>query len=110
MIESLRRQSPSTQWRRCREDLRVDNRDDASREVTVEVWDGEERRHRATYELAPGQSGSALTVLTEGEYRVTATADGDRGDVAVVRVSDQPDETIVIAIDDGDVIIAGNDR
>ena len=109
-MESLQQQSSSSQWRRRREDLRVDNRDNTSREVTVEVWEGQERRHKASYKLAPGQSGSALTLLTEGEYRVTATADGDQGDEATVRVSDQPDETIGIAIDHGDVVIAGSDR
>lgn len=110
MMGSLSQPSRSSQWRQSREDLRIENRDDTSRAVTVEIRDGQEFQHRATYELAPGQSGSALTILTDGEYRVTATVDTDRQDSTVVPVSDSPDETISIEINDGCVAIAGSDR
>jgi len=110
MIRSLRQPSRRSQWRQRREDLRVENRDDTSRAVTVEIRKGQESQHRATYELAPGQSGSALTILTTGEYQVTATVDTDRQDSTVVPVSDSPDETISIEINGGHVEIAGSDR
>jgi len=110
MIRSVGQPSRSSQWRQGREDLRVENRDDTSRAVTVEIRDGQEFQHRATYELAPGQSGSALTILTDGDYQVTATVDTDRQDSSVVTVSDSPDETISIEIKDGGVAIARNDR
>ena len=110
MMGSLRQPSRSSQWRQRREDLRVENRDDTSRAVTVEIRDGQESQHRATYELAPEQSGSALTLLTDGEYQVTATVDTDRENSSVVHVSDAPDETISIEINGGYVAIGGNDR
>ena len=110
MIGRLRQPSRSSQWRQRREDLRVENRDDTSRAVTVEIRDGQESQHRATYELAPEQSGSALTILTDGEYQVTATVENGRRDSGVVHVSDAPDETISIEINGGDVGIGGNDR
>ena len=101
------RSQQRSRWRRCREDLRVNNRDDTPRAVTIEVRDGQDLRHSATYELAPGQSGSALTVLTDGEYRVTATVGNDQTDSATVRVSDCPDEAISIEINGGSAGITG---
>ena len=107
-MESLRQRGHSSQWRQRREDLRVNNKDDIPRAVTIEVRDGGERQHRATYELAPGQSGSALTVLSDGEYRVTVMVGSDRHESGPIRVSDRPDEVISIEIHDSEVTIDGN--
>lgn len=110
MMGSLHQSSRSGQWRQRREDLRVENRDDTSRAVTVEIRDEQDSQHRATYELAPEQSGSALTILTDGDYQVTATVENGRRDSGVVQVSNAPDETISIEINGGDVTIGDNDR
>ena len=68
-----------------------------------------ELQHKAKYELIPGQLGSGLTVLTDGKYVVTATVKNDCQFRGVVRVSECPDESIGIEIDDGGVSIAVND-
>jgi len=110
MTQLLSGRDATAEWRRRREDLRVRNDADTEREITVRVRDNCGCRHEATYELLPDKSGSALTLLSEGEYRVTAATGDEQRDRTTVRVSDHPAETIVVRLDSDGVTIGPSGR
>jgi hypothetical protein len=92
----------TTRWRLESEDLHIRNHDHASSyDITLDIIDGEETKHHAEYHLLPDQSGSSVNLLPAGEYTVAATIDGQLSKTAVVEVSDEPDQTIVIEIING---------
>ena len=51
--------------------------------------------------MLPDQSGSSVNLLPAGEYTVVATLDGRLSKTAVVEVSDDPEQTIVIEVING---------
>ena len=98
---------PTARTRRGREDLHIRNHDRTSAyDIRVRIEQSGDPRHRGEYHLRPEQSGCSLTLLSPGEYTVTATLPDGPTARAVVAVSDAPDETIFVAIRDGTVSVA----
>jgi hypothetical protein len=96
----------STQWRLESEDLHIRNHDQATKyEITLEIKQDGETQHHAEYHLLPDQSGSSVNLLPAGEYTVVASLDGRVSKTAIVDVSDEPAETIVIEIINGNLKI-----
>jgi len=93
-------------WRLESEDLHIRNRDlTVAHDVQVTIRRDDEVYHAADYRLRPGQSGSSVNLLPAGEYTVRASIDDAFAKTAVVRVSDEPDATIVLEIRDGSLRI-----
>jgi hypothetical protein len=96
----------STQWRLESEDLHIRNHDQANDyDISLEIKQAGETHHKAEYRLLPDQSGSSVNLLPAGEYTVVATLDGRLSKTAVVDVSDDPGETIVIEVINGSLKI-----
>lgn len=96
----------STRWRLESEDLHVRNHDRRTEhDVRLEIRRDDELRHRGEYHLLSDQSGSSVNLLEAGEYTVSATVDDAASETATVRVSDDPNETIVVEIINGAVRI-----
>lgn len=97
----------TTRWRLESEDLHVRNHDpETAHDVRLTIRRDGERCHRAEYRLLPDQSGSSVNLLQPGEYAVTAAVDDAEPETATVRVSDDPDRTIVVEIINGSVRIS----
>jgi len=106
LAQSLPLPGRSARRRREREVLRICNRDETTAyDVEIAVRQAEEWCHRGEYRLRPRQAGSSMTVLSAGEYTVTAAiADDDAR--AVVTVSDAPSETVFVAVRDGRITVS----
>ncbi len=97
----------STRWRLESEDLHVRNHDRRTEhDVRIAIRRDDEVCHRAEYHLLSDQSGSSVNLLAAGEYAVTAAVDDGEPRTATVRVSDDPNETIVVEIINGAVRIS----
>ena len=106
VIEHLPLIDSTTRWRLESEDLHIHNHDHASSyDITLDIRDGEATKHHGEYHLLPDQSGSSVNLLPAGEYTVAATVDGQLSKTAVIEVSDEPDQTIVVEIINGNLKI-----
>ncbi|EMA28349.1 hypothetical protein [Haloarcula japonica] len=88
----------SEQWRLAHEDLHIRNTSDTKHDVRIEIYDSEVCCHTAHYQLLPGQSGCSVNLLQAGCYRVKAVLDRQHESVAAVTVSDEPERTIFVHI------------
>ena len=95
----------SEEWRLAREDLHIRNATDAKHDIHIEIYDGERWCHTADYHPLAGQSGCSVSLLQAGCYKIKAVLDGQHESVAVVTVSDEPEQTIFIHIQNGGVTI-----
>ena len=95
----------SEEWRLAREDLHIRNDTDTKHDIHIEIYDDKECCHTAHYQLLSGQSGCSVNLLRNGCYKVKAVLDEQHESVAAVTVSDEPEQTIFIHIQNGGVTI-----
>ncbi|KAA9395783.1 hypothetical protein Har1130_16865 [Haloarcula sp. CBA1130] len=96
----------SEQWRLAREDLHVRNTTDTKRDIGIEIYDDNKVCcHTAHYQLLSGQSGCSVNLLQAGCYKVKAVLDQQHESVATVTVSDEPEQTIFIHIQNEGITI-----
>ncbi|WP_434531811.1 hypothetical protein ACODNH_23350 [Haloarcula sp. NS06] len=88
----------SEEWRLAREDLHIRNGTDTKHDIQVKIYDDGEWCHTAHYHLLAGQSGCSVSLLQDGCYKVKAVLDGQHESVTAVTVSDEPEQTIFIHI------------
>ena len=95
----------SEEWRLAREDLHIRNATDTKHDIHIEIYDDEECCHTARYQLLSGQSGCSVNLLRNGCYKVKAVLDGQQKSVAAVTVSNEPEQTIFIRIQNDRITI-----
>ncbi|MUW14867.1 hypothetical protein GJ633_09475 [Halorubrum sp. CBA1125] len=107
LLQAASTTDASTRWRLESEDLHVRNHDPRTdHDVRLTIRRDGDRCHHAEYHLLPAQSGSSVNLLQSGEYTVTAVVDDTERETATVRVSDDPNQTIVVEIINGSVRIS----
>ncbi|AUG49308.1 hypothetical protein BVU17_17215 [Haloarcula taiwanensis] len=95
----------SEEWRLAHEDLHIRNASDTKRDVHIEIYDDGECCHTAHYQLLSGQSGCSVNLLRNGCYKVKAVLDRQQESTAAVTVSDEPEQTIFIQVQNDRITI-----
>jgi len=95
----------SEQWRLACEDLHIRNTTDAAHNIIIKIYDDERCCHTAHYRLLSGQFGCSVNLLQDGCYKVKAVLDKQHESVAAVTVSDEPEQTIFIHIQNDRIAI-----